>query len=156
MKALLFLFIGVLAVCGSLAQSSGTAADRAGLLRTTTAIRNAFGRGDIEGILLLHHPDVIKYFGGTTVIKGREGLRQQLSGWLGNNKVEFLENTVESTVFNGSTAIETSLYTIKSVPKNGDPPVFARGRAMVVFVKYPASPTGWVSLREVTQEAPPK
>jgi ketosteroid isomerase-like protein len=156
MKAILFLFIGVLVACGSQSQSSGTAADRAGLLRTTTTIRDAFGRGDIEAILALHHPEVIKYFGGNTVIKGREGLRRQLSGWLGNNKVEFLENSVESTVFNGSTAIETSLYTIESVPKNGDPAVFARGRAMVVFVKYPASPTGWVSLREVTQEAPVK
>jgi ketosteroid isomerase-like protein len=156
MKAILFLFIGVLAVGASQAQSSGTAADRAGLLRTTTAIRDAFGRGDIDAILALHHPDVIKYFGGNTVVKGREGLRQQLSGWLANNKVEFLENTVESTVFNGSTAIETSLYAIKSVPKNGDSAVFVRGRSMVVFVKYPASPTGWVSLREVTQEAPPK
>jgi ketosteroid isomerase-like protein len=156
MKAILFLLIGVLAACGNQAQSSGTAADRAGLLRTTTAIRDAFGRGDIEAILALHPPDVIKYFGGSTVIKGREGLRRQLSGWLGDNKVEFLENTVESTVFNGSTAIETSLFEIKSVPKNGGPAVYARGRAMVVFVKYPASPTGWVSLREVTQEAPPK
>jgi ketosteroid isomerase-like protein len=151
-----FLLLGVLAICGSQAQSSGTAADRAGLLRTTTAIRDAFGRGDIDAILALHHPDVIKYFGGSTVIKGREGMREQLSGWLANNKVEFLENTVESTVFNGSTAIETSLFTIRSIPRNGDSAVYARGRSMVVFVKYPASPTGWVSLREVTQEAPPK
>jgi Domain of unknown function (DUF4440) len=104
MKAIFSLFIGVLAVCGSQAQGSGTAADRAGLLRTTTAIRDAFARGDIDAILALHHPDVIKYFGGNTVVKGREGLLQQLSGWLGKT----------------------------------------------------TSPTGWVSLREVTQEAPPK
>jgi ketosteroid isomerase-like protein len=156
MKRMLFMMMGILALCGSHAQNSGTAADGEGLNKMTTAIRDAFGRGDIEAILILHHPDVIKYFGGTTVITGREGLRQQLTDWLGKNKVEFVENKVESTVFNGATAVETSLFEIKSTSKNGGPPVYVRGRAMAVFVKYAASPTGWVSLREMTQEARPK
>ena len=78
------------------------------------------------------------------------------AGWLNANKVEFVENTIESTVFNGETAIETSIFEIRDVPKNGGPASTARGRSMVVYIKYPQSPTGWVSLREMTQEAPEK
>lgn len=133
---------------------SGTPADRESLKRTTAAIRDAFARGDIETILALHHPEVVKYFGGNNVMTGREMMRKQLTGWLRANKVEFVENTVESTVFNGETAIETSIFAIRDVPKNGNSATTARGRSMVVYIKYPQSPTGWVSLREMTQEAP--
>jgi ketosteroid isomerase-like protein len=143
--------------CQSPAPSlSGTPADRESLKKTTAAIRDAFARGDIETILALHHPEVVKYFGGKNVMTGREMMRKQLTGWLNANKVEFVENTIESTVFNGETAIETSIFEIRDVPKNGGPASTARGRSMVVYIKYPQSPTGWVSLREMTQEAPEK
>lgn len=143
--------------CQSPAPSlSGTPADRESLKKTTAAIRDAFARGDIETILALHHPEVVKYFGGKNVMTGREMMRKQLTGWLNANKVEFVENTIESTVSNGETAIETSIFEIRDVPKNGGPASTARGRSMVVYIKYPQSPTGWVSLREMTQEAPEK
>lgn len=159
MNKLLFTLVFALGAWGchpSAPSLSGTPADRESLKRTTTAIRDAFARGDIETILALHHPEVVKYFGGNNVMTGREMMRKQLTGWLGANKVEFVENTVESTVFNGETAIETSIFAIRDVPKNGGPVSTARGRSMVVYVKYPQSPTGWVSLREMTQEAPGK
>ena len=138
------------------ASLAGTPADRESLKRTTAAIRDAFARGDIEAILAFHHPEVVKYLGGSNVMIGREVMRKQLTGWLSANKVEFIENTVESTVFNGETAIETSIFEIRDVPKNGGPASTGRGRSMVVYIKYPKSPTGWVSLREVVQEAPAK
>jgi len=159
MNRLLFALVFVLGGwgCQPPARSlNGTPADRESLKKTTAAIRDAFARGDIETILALHHPEVVKYFGGKNVMAGREMMRKQLTGWLNANKVEFLENTVESTVFNGETAIETSIFEIRDVPKNGGPASVGRGRSMVVYIKYPQSPTGWVSLREMTQEAPGK
>jgi len=33
-------------------------------------------------------------------------------------------------------------------------PTISRGRAMVVYVRYKDSPTGWASIREMAQTAP--
>lgn len=139
-----------------LAQGSGpTSHDQESLLKTTQAIRDAFGRGDVPAIVALHHPDVIKYFGGTNVVNGRASLEKGLTAMFQNSRLEFVENKVESTVFLGDTAVEVSLFAIKAIPKAGGPPVISRGRAMVVYVRSTASPTGWASLREMAQAAPP-
>ncbi|HEV2481339.1 MAG TPA: nuclear transport factor 2 family protein [Puia sp.] len=139
MNKLLFALILALGAWGCQSPTTpslgGTAADRESLKRTTAAIRDAFARGDVETILALHHPEVVKYFGGKNVMTGREVMRKQLTGWLSANKVEFVENTVESPVFNGETAIETSIFEIRDVPKNGGPPTTGRGRSMVVYIK---------------------
>jgi ketosteroid isomerase-like protein len=163
MKKLFVILAFALAACGgqksdTIAKGSltGTPEDREGLKRTTAAIRDAFARGDIDAILALHHPSIVKYFGGNNVMTGREEMRKQLTSWLRNNRVEFVENTVESTVFNGETAIETSIFEIRNVAKNGDSATIGRGRSMVVYIKYPQSPTGWASIREIVQEAPPR
>jgi ketosteroid isomerase-like protein len=119
-----------------------------------TGIRDAFRRGDIPAILALHHPDVVKYFGGNRVVKGRVALEKGLAETFKSSRFEFVENKIESTVFNGETAIETSIFSIKVTPKNGGQPTFGRGRSMVVYVRYNDSPFGWVSLREMAQAAP--
>ena len=131
-----------------------TAADKQGLERTTKAIRDAFARGDVDAIVALHHPDIVKYFGGKNVVTGRDELRKGLIQTFKNVKMEFVGNTIESTVFNGSTAIETSIFTFKVTPKDGGTPTISSGRSMVVYVKYKDSPTGWASIREMAQAAP--
>ena len=163
MKKLIIALAFALAACGGQPSDNGakgslmgTPEDREALKRTTAAIRDAFARGDIDAIVALHHPSVVKYFGGNNVMTGREELRKQLTSWLSKNRVEFVENTVESTVFNGETAIETSIFSIRSIPKDGDSASAVRGRSLVVYIKYPESPTGWASVREIAQEAPPK
>ena len=131
-----------------------TAEDRASLLRTTAAIRSAFARGDVEAIAALHDPTVVKYFGGSNVVLGRENLIKGLVDTFKNAKMEFIENRVESTLFHGDTAVETSILAIKVTFKDGRPPTVSRGRAMVVYVRSASSPTGWVSIREMAQAAP--
>ena len=84
-----------------------------------------FRRGDVPAILALHHPDVIKYFGGDNVVKGRAALGKGLSASFKTSKWEFVENRIESTVFNGEAAVEVGIFTIKIIPKNGAKPVFA-------------------------------
>jgi ketosteroid isomerase-like protein len=131
-----------------------TAEDRAALLKTTAAIRSAFAQGDVEAIAALHDPAVVKYFGGSNVVLGKENLIKGLLGTFKNSKMEFIENTVESTLFHGDTAVETSIFAIRVTFKDGRPPIVSRGRAMVVYIRSASSPTGWASIREMAQAAP--
>jgi ketosteroid isomerase-like protein len=144
-----------LAACSG-SPASGSSDDKASLIKTTTAIGEGFAKGDVNAVLLLHHPDVIKYFGGTNIVRGRAGLKKQLTDLFNYAKVEFVQNDIESTVFNGSTVIETSIYGIRMIPKNGDSARVIHGRSMVVYIRYKDSPTGWASLREMTQDVPAK
>lgn len=80
-------------------------------------------------------------------------MEKGLKDWFQNSTVEFIENKVESIVFNGETAIQTVIFAIKTTPKNGGKFVISRGRSMVVYIRDKSSPAGWLSLREMTQGA---
>lgn len=67
-----------------------------------------------------------------------------------------MENTIENTEFVGKMAIQTVIFSIKTTPKNGGTPSISRGRSMVIYVQDENSPTGWLTLREIAQEAPPR
>ena len=133
-----------------------TVALRQSLEKATAAIRNAFEKGDAALVAQLHSPDVIKYFGGNNVIVGRDAVEKGAREWFQNSKVEFTENTVENTEFVGNIAIQTSIFAIKTTPKDGGKPSEGRGRSMVIYIQDKSSPTGWLTLREFVQEAPPK
>jgi uncharacterized protein (TIGR02246 family) len=157
MKTILHFICFCFLVFNASAQNlNGSAADRESLDKATLAIREAFAKGDAELVAKLHHPDVVKYFGGNNVLTGRAALQKQMAVWFKTSKIEFVENTVESTVFTGGTAIQTVIFAIKSTPKNGGKATVARGRSMVVYVRDKSSPTGWLSLREMAQAAPDK
>jgi ketosteroid isomerase-like protein len=126
------------------------------LEKATSTIRKAFEKGDAVLIGQLHSPDVIKYFGGNNVIVGRDAVEKGAREWFQNGRVEFLENTVENTAFFGNMAIQTVIFSIKTIPKNGGEPSIGRGRSMVIYVQDKSSPTGWLTVREIAQEAPPK
>jgi ketosteroid isomerase-like protein len=126
------------------------------LEKATAAIRSAFEKGDAALVARLHSPDVIKYFGGSNVIIGRDAVEKGAREWFQNSKVEFIENTVENTEFVGQIAIQTSIFSIKTTPKDGGKPSIGRGRSMVIYIQDKDSPTGWLTLREFVQEAPPK
>jgi|SRR5450432_1351842 len=129
---------------------------RQSLDKATAAIRNAFENGDAVLVAQLHSPNVIKYFGGNNVIIGREAVEKGAKEWFQNSKVEFIENTVENTDFVGKIAIQTVIFSIKTTPKNGGKSSVGRGRSMVIYIQDKSSPTGWLTLREIVQEAPPK
>lgn len=129
---------------------------RQSLEKATAAIRSAFEKGDATLVAQLHSPDVIKYFGGNNVIVGRDAVEKGAREWFQNSKVEFIENTVENTEFAGKIAIQTSIFSIKTTPKNGGKSSIGRGRSMVIYIQEKSSPTGWLTLREFVQEAPPK
>jgi ketosteroid isomerase-like protein len=157
MNLIKFLFITIcflgMSACSD-RNGSGSPEDRESFGKTKALILEGFSKGDVKAVLAMHHPDVVKYFGGKNIITGREGLRKQLTDMFNYGKTEFIENNIESTVYNGDAVIETSIFAMRLIPKNGDSAHVFRGRSMVVYVRYRDSPTGWASLREMTQEAP--
>jgi ketosteroid isomerase-like protein len=134
-------------------QFLGSPGQRESLKQTGDAIRSAFAKGDVDGILAYHHPEVIKALSYQNYIVGIEALRANLVGTFQAVKLEFLENTLETTLFHDETAVEMSLFTIKSTPKAAGSSAVFKGRSMVVYVAHPASPTGWASIRETVQSA---
>lgn len=154
------LFQLLLIVCFSTTAFSQDITDTTALMQSlakaTAAIRGAFEKGDAHLVAQLHSPDIIKYFGGNNVVVGRDAVEKGARGWFQNSKIEFIENTVENTEFVGKIAIQTSIFSIKTTPKDGGKSSIGRGRSMVIYIQDKSSPTGWLSLREFVQEAPPK
>jgi ketosteroid isomerase-like protein len=155
MKMLIVLLcITLIAINANAQTSSGSDEQLKSLALATQAIWDAFARGDAAQVAELHAPNVEKYFGGNNVILGRAALQKELAEWFKTAKVEVLVKKIESTVFAGQTAIQTFIFSIKSTPKGGGKPEIINGRAMLVFMLDKTSPTGWLCLREMTQEAP--
>ena len=100
--------------------------------KTKALILEGFTKGDVKAVLALHHPNVVKYFGGKNIVTGTEGLRKQLTDMFNYAKTEFVENNIESTIFNGDAVIRDEYYfAMKFIPKNGDSTRVFRGRSMV-------------------------
>jgi ketosteroid isomerase-like protein len=131
----------------------GSPEQRESLKQTGDAIRAAFARGDVPGILAYHHPDVIKALSYQKYLNGIDALRLDLLATLQSVNLEFTDNQVENTLFQGETAVEESLFAIKVTPKSGAASSVFKGRSMAVYVRYAPSPTGWASIREVVQPA---
>ena len=149
---ILFVFICFLGMSACADRNgSGSPEDQETFEKTKALILEGFAKGDVNAVLAMHHPDVVKYFGGKNIVVGSEGLKKQLTDMFSYAKTEFIENNIESTVYNGDAVIETSIFAIRTIPKNGDSARIFRGRSMVVYVRYKDSPTGWASLREMTQ-----
>ncbi len=155
MKAVLQLLLLMFATIYVNAQDlNGSEEDRNSIEKATRAIREAFAKGDAALATRLHHPNIVKYFGGDNVVTGRVALEKGLTSWFEGSTVQFVENTVESTMFNNGTAVQTCIFSIKNIPKSGGEAIISRGRSLVVYVRDDSSPTGWLSAREMVQEAP--
>jgi len=127
--------------------------DEAALRNTSTAIRAAFAKGDVAEAMKYHHPEVKKALGFHNVLIGRDAVAANLTNTFRQYRLEFVENNVESLLIQDSTAVEQALFTIKVTPIAGGEPTLFKGRAMVVYVRYKESPTGWASIREIIQPA---
>ena len=127
--------------------------DRAALERTSKAIRDAFARGDLATMMAYHHPDVVKALSFHSYQNGRDAVEAGLRSGFQQYRMEFVEHRLEYLMIRGDTAVEESLFTIRSTPKAGGAPVIFKGRAMVVYVRYKESPSGWASIREMIQPA---
>ena len=101
-----------------------------------------------------HHPDVKKALSPGKYLEGRDAVRADLAGTFQQFRLEFTEHRVENLYFEGNTAVEQSIFTIRGTPLGDAPPFVFKGRALVVYVRYKQSPTGWASIRELVQPAP--
>ena len=133
---------------------AGSKQDQVSLRKTGEAIRAAFAHGDIDAVMAYHSPDVIKALAPDKYLIGREAVRADLARTFNNFRLEFVDSRVESTFFQGRTAVEESLFTIRGTPLASGTPFLFKGRSMVVYVRDRRSPTGWASIREIIQPAP--
>ncbi len=154
-RKLLPLFAGLLlASILPLAAFADIASDEAALRQTMADIAAAFAHGDVDAVMACHHPDVEKALAYKKHLIGREAVKADLAGTFRAFRLEFVEHDVESLVFHGDSAIEMTRFAVRGAPKTPEgKPFLFRGRAMVVYVRYAASPTGWASIREVVQPA---
>lgn len=127
--------------------------DRNALQKTSEAIRAAFAKGDVATAMEYHHPDVVKVLTFNKRLNGRDAVAADLRGTLQHVNLEFVDNQVESLLIEGNTAVEQTLFAIRGTPKEGGEPFVFKGRAMVVYIRYKKSPTGWASIREMIQPA---
>lgn len=123
------------------------------ILDNGQAIRDAFAKGDIEKIRALHHPEVKKALGYNDIKNGRNEVIKGIEETLKLYSLEFIKNDVESILIKGDIIIEQTKFSIKGTPKNGGEPFIFSGRTMVTYVRYPESPTGWATIREIIQPA---
>jgi ketosteroid isomerase-like protein len=130
---------------------TGTEKDRKALEQTSVNILKAFSNEDIPTILTYHHPKVRKALGYKNIINGRDEMEKDLKNTFSYAKLVWLENKLESLIFQGNTAIEMTFFTIEGKPKDGSKPFIFKGRAMIVYVRSQESPTGWASIREIVQ-----
>ena len=114
----------------------------------------AFSRGDIAAIISYHHPEVIKAISHDRYLDGRDAVRAEWLGTFEKLRLECIEQRVENLFFQGDPAVEQSVFTVKDTPKNGSEPLLFKSRALVVYVRYKGSPTGWASIRELLQPVP--
>lgn len=142
-------------VMGSFAINSHarTNADRESLEQTSAAIRDAFARGDVPAIMSYHHPHVAKSLNYGHFLNDRDAVEADITALLKRYTVEWKENNVRSLFIQGDTAVELTDFTIQGTPKSQGEPFTYRGRAMVVYVRFKDSPSGWASIREIIQPA---
>ena len=129
--------------------------DQAAIEKTSLAVRAAFARGDVDTIMLYHHPEVNKALAWNRYLVGRDAVAADLRATFQNFQIEFLEDKTESLRILGNTAIQQDVVLIKGTPKQGGKPFLFRGRALVILVRYEKSPTGWATIHEMIQPAPP-
>jgi ketosteroid isomerase-like protein len=147
--AIVLLAVGYFAINGH----ARTDADRESLEKTSAAIRTAFARGDIPAIMSYHHPDIVKSLNYGHFLNDRDAVKADVTAILQRFKLEWKENNVRSLLIQGDTAVELTDFTIQGTPRSQGDPFTFRGRAMVVYVRYKDSPTGWASIREIIQPA---
>ena len=152
LKRLTALCFLLMAYCVVLARAESNP-DRESLERTSEAIRTAFAQSDVDKIMVYHHPDVIKALSFHKYLVGRDAVAEDLRKTLQQFKLEFEENRVESLLIQGDTAIEQTIFAIKSTPRSGGESYLFRGRTQIVYVRYKKSPTGWAAVREIIQHA---
>jgi ketosteroid isomerase-like protein len=131
----------------------GLNTDRNSLEKTSEAIRSAFARGDIATIMAYHHPDVVKSLSYGNYLIGRDAVQGDIAATLQRFHLEWKENQVRSILIQGDTAVELTDFTIQGTSKTRGDPFLFKGRAMIVYVRYKNSPTGWASIREIIQPA---
>ena len=61
--------------------SNGTEEEMKSLGKHIAGLTEAFAKGDAAAVARLHHPNIVKYFGGNNVVTGRDALQKGAESW---------------------------------------------------------------------------
>lgn len=129
--------------------------DLALLMETNRKVREAFKRQDIASILQYHHPRVEKVISWNDTQLGHAGMEKALSKLFSEYNVTFLpvQDKANIEIF-GDSAAMIRTFKLKGTPKTtGLNPFVFEGKTLIMYVRYPESPTGWVTAREMLMSA---
>ena len=125
--------------------------DRAVLAKMRVDIGRAFAQGDVAAIMACHAEAVEKSFESGSRLVGKAAVEESLRATLSQNRVVFRSNELESLLIRGDVAVEVARFVIEGTPKAGGEPWRFVGRTQVVYLRDPASPCGWSTIRELVQ-----
>jgi ketosteroid isomerase-like protein len=149
------LLIGLAIIAAASPVVASAPADKKPATDVLTPLRDHLGRafaaGDVAGVMACHDDKVEKSFGPGSRLVGKAAVEASLRDSFQTNRVEFISNEVESMLVHGDVAVEQSKFAIRGTPKAGGEPWVFRGRSQVVYIRNPASPCGWSTIRELVQ-----
>jgi len=149
------LHILVLCLCSIVAGctaygSDMTTDDKAAIEETRRIVFAAYKAGDLDTMMAHFHPDVIQIPSYDKVLTGKADVRANYAAALSLFTIE-LNDSLEDLYIDGDIAGTHGLYTVTLTPKDGGPVMRRSGRYMVIMKRWPESPTGWSTYRELVQ-----
>src|SRR5437879_10454197 len=126
-RNLLAIFL-IFSIYSNLSYGAELDKDQAAIEKTSLAVRAAFARGDVETIMLYHHPEVNKALAWDKYLVGRDAVAADLRATFQNYGLEFLEDKIESLRIQGDTAIQQDMVLIKGTRQQGGRPFLFGGR----------------------------
>ncbi len=152
LKVATLVFLLLLVSCSITKNTGSTVEAKDAINETNRIVRQAFRDQDVQTILDFHHPEVEKVFAWDNYQRGHQDMEQALSSLFENYEVVFQEKArhLESLKVTGDSAVMIARFALEGIPKKPSvEPFVYSGVTMIVYVRYPHSPTGWVTLREM-------
>jgi ketosteroid isomerase-like protein len=124
----------------------GTAQDRQRMEEISREWVEAYGRGDLDGIMSLMHPDSIVMPHNQPTSTGLDEVRAYFGSRIGRPGVSFVDKLEEIRI-NGTWAVVLGSFRVEVAAEEGaDPVVVHNGRYLVLYEKVDGD---WLMLRDM-------
>jgi uncharacterized protein (TIGR02246 family) len=135
------------------AADSGPAADRAAVERATTSFHQALRTNDLETFMSYVADDVIFMPPGEPLVRGRNGVRDWMTGFLAQYRTSSLTLADREVLVGSDWAMELGTYEWALQPATGGADVVDRGNYMQVWKRR--GDQRWEFAREVYNSSIP-
>ena len=113
------LAVAALTACGPATQHDDASSAEAAIRAATESWLSAYGRGDADALANLYEQDAIYAANTGEVLRGRDGIRERIRGWIAQRPagVELeLEEQPVRFAFSGTNAHTVSRFVIRAMP----------------------------------------